>query len=399
MNILVLTSNYPASDLPKEITPVVHYFTREWIKVGVNVLVVHNQTVFPQAVYLVLRHLKRFLANKAGFIFAADKPVERDYRSDGVPVFRRNICKLLPRTPFLKSSYNRMLREIGKILDENDFEPDIILGHWLTPQLYLLHELKHKYPSATTVLTVHEGRPVLERDYGEKGELYLKSIDRICFRSRNIKDTFMGRHHIEIPTFICYSGVPQKFFSGGSSKNFDRKMTRFTFVGTLIERKHPEAIIKALQGYGCEGLSIDFIGEGKMAGKLMELSCSLGMEEYVHLHGRIDRKDVAGVLSQTDCFVMISQEEAFGLVYLEAMANGCLTVASRHEGMDGIIHDGENGFLCTAGDWKELRGIIDRINGLSPEDKQRISEAAVKTSQALTDAKVAENYLNFMSTK
>ena len=42
---------------------------------------------------------------------------------------------------------------------------------------------------------------------------------------------------------------------------------------------------------------------------------------------------------------MISQGEAFGLVYLEAMARGCITIASRGEGFDGIIKDGINGFL------------------------------------------------------
>lgn len=32
--ILVLTPVYPAQDIPKTDTPVVHYFTREWVKMG-----------------------------------------------------------------------------------------------------------------------------------------------------------------------------------------------------------------------------------------------------------------------------------------------------------------------------------------------------------------------------
>ena len=46
--------------------------------------------------------------------------------------------------------------------------------------------------------------------------------------------------------------------------------------------------------------------------------------------------------------------KTFGLVYLEAMARGCITVASRDEGFDGIIQDGVNGFLCKSGDETEL---------------------------------------------
>ena len=37
---------------------------------------------------------------------------------------------------------------------------------------------------------------------------------------------------------------------------------------------------------------------------------------------------------------MISELETFGLVYIEAMAAGCITIASRNEGFDGIIKDG-----------------------------------------------------------
>lgn len=62
---------------------------------------------------------------------------------------------------------------------------------------------------------------------------------------------------------------------------------------------------------------------------------------------------------------MISKAETFGLVYLEAMSMGCLTVASRHEGMEGIIEDGVNGFLCNAGDEFELAQVINKINNLS----------------------------------
>jgi len=40
-NILILTPIYPAPDIPKTETPVVHYFTREWVKIGYNVRVIH----------------------------------------------------------------------------------------------------------------------------------------------------------------------------------------------------------------------------------------------------------------------------------------------------------------------------------------------------------------------
>ena len=44
-------------------------------------------------------------------------------------------------------------------------------------------------------------------------------------------------------------------------------------------------------------------------------------------------------------WIMISKNETFGLVYLEAMARGCITIGSRNQGIDGVINHGVNGFF------------------------------------------------------
>ena len=90
---------------------------------------------------------------------------------------------------------------------------------------------------------------------------------------------------------------------------------------------------------------------------------------------------------------MGSKSEVFGLVYLEAMARGCITIAARNEGMDGIIETGKNGFLCEAGNADELTSIIKRINSLSADEKRQISENARHTAEELSDFNVAKRYL------
>ena len=89
---------------------------------------------------------------------------------------------------------------------------------------------------------------------------------------------------------------------------------------------------------------------------------------------------------------MISEHEAFGLVYLESMARGCITIGSRGEGIDGVIVDGVNGFLCGAGDAGELAGIIRKISELTPAQRRAVSDAAIQTARSMTDAAVARDY-------
>ncbi|MBI5538884.1 MAG: glycosyltransferase [Bacteroidia bacterium] len=91
---------------------------------------------------------------------------------------------------------------------------------------------------------------------------------------------------------------------------------------------------------------------------------------------------------------MISKREAFGLVYLESMARGCITIGSRSEGIDGIIKHEKNGFLCEAGNEKELVQIIRQINKLTPAERKKISDNAIATAKELTDYMVALKYIN-----
>ena len=99
-------------------------------------------------------------------------------------------------------------------------------------------------------------------------------------------------------------------------------------------------------------------------------------------------------VDKSQVFVMISQGEAFGLVYLEAMARGCITIASRGEGFDGIIKDGINGFLCEAGNADELASIISKIRKMSNDSLQFISKKAKSTAESLTDVKAARYYID-----
>ena len=121
---------------------------------------------------------------------------------------------------------------------------------------------------------------------------------------------------------------------------------------------------------------------------------NLRVSDKVHLLGRQERDEVVRQMDESDVFVMISRNEAFGLVYLEAMARGCITIASRKEGFDGIIQDGVNGFLCEAGNTDELASIITRLRQMPINELQKISDAAVKTASELTDEKAAAYYLS-----
>ena len=63
-------------------------------------------------------------------------------------------------------------------------------------------------------------------------------------------------------------------------------------------------------------------------------------------------------MKNAQIFTLISDNETFGMVYIEAMLQGCLVIASKGGGFDGIIQDGINGFICNPEGKKCFRKFI-----------------------------------------
>lgn len=389
--ILVISSIYPGPDVPKTFTPVVHYFTRQWVSMGYDVRVIHTSNYFPSVYYSSPKFIRNIFASRKGFALPEKRlNKEIDFDLDGVKVHRVPMMKIIPGRSFSKRVILKAEKKIISYLKDNDFKPAYMVGHWVIPQAELLYRLKQRY-GCPTFLTLHDyGEPFR---YCKNSKKLIDSIDVWGYRSLKIKEEFESAYGDKEFSFRCYSGIPTFFCDNVIERKWE-KVEKFIFVGMLIERKHPDKLIMAVHDAYCNGnYSIDIIGDGSMSMKLNMLAMKLRCKDRVRLLGRLERQDIIKKLDNADVFVMISEHEVFGLVYLEAMARGCIVVASKNEGMQGIINDGENGFLCTAGNSNELCDIINRIKSLSPEELKRISKEAQNTAKRFTDFEVAKDYV------
>lgn len=399
MNILVLTSIYPADDLPKTFTPVVHYFVREWIRSGHNVKVVNLCSDFPRLYYTLARvvGIDR-IASIVGHTIMPKKISEKRYLWDGVDVLRLPMQKYFPHGRCSNSVISDRSQQIYRFCDKESFVPDLIVGHWVNPQLDIILSLKEYYPRAITALTLHDSVRCVEKLYGDTFTEKISKLNKVGFRNEGTRRLFLERFHIEEEkTYVCYSGIPDSFFNDSNERfvhKFSATRTNFLFVGTLFARKYPEAIIKSALMAKLKDFSISYVGRGEMEKKIDLLVGRNSLQNKVKMLGRLPREDVKTEMLNSDVFVMISKDEVYGLVYLEAMSAGCIVVASKNEGFDGIIKDGYNGFLCTAGDWLELSGIMNRIQALSEEELQHISANAIETASSMKDSLCAERYLS-----
>lgn len=398
-NIMVLTPVYPGEGVHKSTTPVVHYFTREWVKMGYNVLVVHCPVNFPTWVYALISPFKEKIGSKVGSEIRTWPVSETEYKLEGVAVKRIPLTKTKPHGRYSKNQIAKAVEKTIAYCSEKEFKPDVIISHWVNPSFEIMHHLKSHY-HVPTCYVAHDAGHDLKTIMKDVAEEFIRETDVIGYRSGYIKRSFEAAFNCGgKPNFLCSSGVPESYMAE-NYREFN-SVKSFVFVGTLIQRKYPAQIIPAVcNAYGNDDFSITYIGDGDETTQVKAKALGHGVEEKVHLLGRKKRDEVVDILDKSDVFVMISRGETFGLVYLEAMARGCITIAAKNEGFDGIIVNGENGFLCEAGNVEELTSIIKQIRNMDEAELNRISRNALDTARNLTDVKAAKFYLdNVLSVK
>ena len=389
--ILVLTSIYPGDDVPRNFTPVVHYFTREWIKMGYEVRVINYVTNFPKAFYFFSRFSSSFLASKLGFPIRTNELREREYELDDVSVLRISMKKIVPHRPHSKSQLIRAEKKTISYLEAKNFMPDVIVSHWFNPQVEIMSRLKEhfKVPSCYVCHSTNPARFFNE----DTAKQQMGDCDLIGYRSEHIKKCIESLYGLSTPSFLCYSGIPKSFIKDYPQRSFG-VVQRYIFVGNLIKRKYPSRIIESLaESYKDAYFEMRFIGTGEELTEMKNKAKEFNVFDRVLFMGRLSRENVIKQMEDSDVFIMISRGETYGLVYLEAMARGCITIASKNEGFDGIIKDGVNGFLCKAGDSEDLSRIINHIRSLTPEERRVISRNAYETAVSMTDDKMANAYL------
>ncbi|PRD51917.1 glycosyltransferase [Sphingobacterium gobiense] len=392
--ILLLTTIYPSPDMDlMNSTNVCHYFAKEWVKAGYEVQVVFNYPVYAPIVHKFAELLGKRAASVGQSYFITRQIKEcKEYEMDGVSIWRAPLYKMVPKVAVRRSTIEHQVNLITSHLTEKSFKPDFIVAHFCYPHLEMIAKLKKLYQAKTAIVNHIQSLP-LRKYIGPQYSEYFKEIDIWGYRSKNIKSDFEKQFGVQAHSFMCHSGVPKEYIVN-EPRTFSNSITKFIYVGSLIRRKYPLAVLQGITGANHTlKYSLSYVGEGIERKKIEKFLMTADNQIAVRLWGNLSRTAVLQKLDEAECFIMISKGETFGLVYLEAMARGLITIASKGEGMDDIIEDGENGFFCESGNPTFLASVIDRINHLSIEEKQRISANAIETARMFSDEAVAVNYL------
>jgi glycosyltransferase involved in cell wall biosynthesis len=152
-------------------------------------------------------------------------------------------------------------------------------------------------------------------------------------------------------------------------------------VGHLVARKRHADVIRALWLLRdrLPDLRYLIIGDGPEREPLGRLAAQLGVADRVELAGQLAHAVAMSRARAAHVFVMPSVDEAFGVVYIEAMAAGLPAIGARGEaGPQEIAGVGEGLRLVAPGD---VEALAAEIEGLitDPQYAKDLGEAARET--------------------
>lgn len=140
-------------------------------------------------------------------------------------------------------------------------------------------------------------------------------------------------------------------------KHKEDDILKILFVGGQANRKGLPFLIKAFCQFKdkYKNLKIELhIVSGYTDGKIVVP----GGYDIIE-HGKLPHNETQRLFQQCHIFAMISTRESYGLVYIEAMANGCLVIARDFYPQREILNEGSLGFFAKPNDVNSIETAVE----------------------------------------
>ncbi len=144
---------------------------------------------------------------------------------------------------------------------------------------------------------------------------------------------------------VIYYGFDENIGVKHLPKMLERNqvLKRFVIVARLVPQKDLHTALKAFALYRKskgEG-TLEIYGTGNQLDELIQIAQDLQISEFVFFRGRTS--EISQILKSSQCLILSSRYEGFGLVLLEAMQAGLPILSARNSAMIevlGVAHPG-----------------------------------------------------------
>lgn len=196
-------------------------------------------------------------------------------------------------------------------------------------------------------------------------ELLQEASGIICMTE--LEATYIRKLGVTAPVVAAGAGFDAELTTGGDGQRFRSRRGIEGYLigalGALATDKGTKDTIKAVRILRRRGMNVSAAFAGPVLQDFGQWFSALDKREKegIHLLGVVTDAERRDLLAALDTYVMPSRTESFGIVYLEAWANGCPVIAADAGAVPELVQDGQRGVLVPFGRPGLLANAIQRL--------------------------------------
>lgn len=208
----------------------------------------------------------------------------------------------------------------------------------------------------------------------------LNNLDLIISNTIYVKDKIVEKYKINSSKVkVIYKSIDLGAFKK-EYLNHEKRVNNVLFIGGNFQRKGLLKLIMAAPVILKSVPDVKFliVGEDRNINKFIKLVKQKDLDKHFSFIGKVEYSKIRELHKTARALVVPSLVEAFGLVYLEAMAMGVPVVGSKIGGTKELIQDSVNGYLVNPYDIDEIANKVIKILTL-PKIRKLFVEEGYKT--------------------
>ncbi|MCF8332181.1 MAG: glycosyltransferase [Bacteroidales bacterium] len=349
----------------------------------------YSQSILSEGIplFVVANHIKSLKTN--GLLSVFKKNTLKKTNADGLTEYHCNYFKI---PGFEEMNIQRWSKHTLRAFErycELHKKPALIHVHSTVWAGYAAFLINQKY-NIPYIVTEHRSRFVSQNSEADKlikpfHHSYIKQAlekaDRVITVSNSMQKKLISlaplikNRLLTIPNM-----VDTNKFKPSTNKNHSETF-RFFCLGALEHVKGIDLLLKAFALFIEEiktPVKLIIGGDGKDKTKLQKMSAKLNLVKHIHWSGSLTQDEVVEQMQNSHAFILPSRFEAFGVVFIEAMACGLPVIATNSGGPTEIISH-QTGLLAENENVEDIKNkMVVMFKDYQNYDRQYIRSIAIE---------------------
>lgn len=211
--------------------------------------------------------------------------------------------------------------------------------------------------------------------------------DAVVGQSRNTNENLMRYYHPPTEPRLIPLGIPRPIAPTVDRKELGIARNDFVMItiGRLVARKGIDQLITVLARLSREDARLVVVGDGPDLDALRQQAMQQRLSSRVTFTGFVSEQQKVNWLAASDIYVSTSQHEGFGLVFVEAMAQGLPIVCYDNGGQTDFLASGVNGAIVPLNDMeaftravRDLKDDVEKRRAISARNLKQVEQLFIE---------------------